>query len=206
MKITIAGSFHEPGWSEVCDLANKLKSAGHTILAPNVDVTPLDSEATYVKFDGEEEKMPAELEKSFLGAMNNSDALVVCNSNQRIGFAVSYELGYAMTQIELGQTNLKKIYFKSPPIGYLFFKSNPQISVQEFARAIQTNPNYSNELRDYTERSAKLGMISYSSLEDYYEDLKRFYGKIRECEGRGILTIGIDSLLKRRIINNEYER
>lgn len=206
MKITIAGSFHEPGWSEVCDLANKLKRVGHTILAPNVDATPLDGEATYVKFEGEDEKKPAELERTFLEIMNQSDALVVCNSNQRIGFAVSYELGYAMTKMELGETNLKQIFFKYPPVGYSIFKSKPQISAQEFERVIQTNPKYSNELIDYTERLAKPGIISYVSMENYYEDLKRLYGMIMDCEKRGIVTIGIDSLLKGKKINSEREK
>ena len=34
MKITIGGSFHEPGWSEVVETANKLRRSGHIVLAP----------------------------------------------------------------------------------------------------------------------------------------------------------------------------
>ena len=34
MKLTVGGSFHEPGWTAVCETVKKLKAAGHEILAP----------------------------------------------------------------------------------------------------------------------------------------------------------------------------
>ena len=34
MKLTIGGSYHEPGWTAVCEIVRKLKNAGHEILAP----------------------------------------------------------------------------------------------------------------------------------------------------------------------------
>ncbi len=34
MKITVGGSFHEPGWTEVLNTVTKLQSAGHQVLAP----------------------------------------------------------------------------------------------------------------------------------------------------------------------------
>lgn len=34
MKITVGGSFHEPGWKSVLDTVKKLKDAGHQVLAP----------------------------------------------------------------------------------------------------------------------------------------------------------------------------
>ena len=34
MKITVGGSFHEPGWTAVCETVRKLKEAGQEVLAP----------------------------------------------------------------------------------------------------------------------------------------------------------------------------
>lgn len=34
MKITVGGSFHEPGWAVVKDTVKKLQLAGHEVLAP----------------------------------------------------------------------------------------------------------------------------------------------------------------------------
>ncbi len=34
MKITVGGSFHEPGWTAVMNTVKKLQVAGHQVLAP----------------------------------------------------------------------------------------------------------------------------------------------------------------------------
>ena len=34
MKITVGGSFHEPGWTAVCETVKRLKDVGHEVLAP----------------------------------------------------------------------------------------------------------------------------------------------------------------------------
>lgn len=34
MKVTVGGSFHEPGWTAVLETIKKLKEAGHEVLAP----------------------------------------------------------------------------------------------------------------------------------------------------------------------------
>lgn len=34
MKVTVGGSYHEPGWTAVCNLVKNLKEAGHEVLAP----------------------------------------------------------------------------------------------------------------------------------------------------------------------------
>lgn len=34
LKITVGGSFHEPGWTAVCSTVKKLQYAGHQVLAP----------------------------------------------------------------------------------------------------------------------------------------------------------------------------
>lgn len=34
MKITVGGSFHEPGWTAVKSTVKKLQNAGHQVLAP----------------------------------------------------------------------------------------------------------------------------------------------------------------------------
>jgi len=38
MRITVGGSFHEPGWAAVLNTVKKLQAAGHYVLAPRCRV------------------------------------------------------------------------------------------------------------------------------------------------------------------------
>jgi hypothetical protein len=38
MKVTVGGSYHEPGWTHVCQTVQQLQEAGHQVLAPRYRV------------------------------------------------------------------------------------------------------------------------------------------------------------------------
>lgn len=63
MNITVGGSFHQPGWSYVQSTIRKLEKAGHNILAPKSEWEPINIQDSFVRFRGEEEMDPKELQK-----------------------------------------------------------------------------------------------------------------------------------------------
>lgn len=99
MKITVGGSFHEPVWSNVVETANKLRNAGHIILAPGEEWTPINSEDGFVKFKGEEYMNPVDLQKGFLDTMLKSDAYVIVDYNGYVGQTVAGEFGFASASV-----------------------------------------------------------------------------------------------------------
>ena len=65
MKITVGGSFHGEGWTEVVKTADKIRKAGHTILAPGEEWTPINVEDKFVRFKGQEGMNSVDLQRSF---------------------------------------------------------------------------------------------------------------------------------------------
>lgn len=205
MKVTVGGSYHEPGWTSVCNLIRKLKEAGHEVLAPGEEWVPVNQDDSYVRFKGEEEKSAVELQEGFYDSMEQSDAYIICNPNSYEGLAVSVEFGYATSLILNKESNLKQIYFMEPPLGYDIFKENPEISKQEFKEALNNNEKFKNELAYFKKFLDSSETISYSSFGEFYNDLRDLFGKVIYLEEKGVVTIGVDSLLEPKREENNSE-
>lgn len=195
MKVTVGGSYHEPGWTHVCNLIKKLKQSGHEVLAPGSEWTPINKNDSFIKFQGQENKSIKELQDSFFDAMAKSDAYIICNPNSYEGFAVSVEIGYASALLMHKNSNLKQMYFMEPPLGYEIFRQNPKIELEEFEHEVMNNPVYENELNYYKKCLGATGGISYTQMSDFYADIKDLVGKIMVLEKMGLATIGLDSIL-----------
>lgn len=203
MKITVGGSFHEPGWTAVCDTVKKLKNAGHQILAPGTDLTPINnSNNEFVRFKGEENISMKDLESNFLSCIENSDAFVICNPNSYEGSMVSSEFGYAIGCLRIPSSPLKKIYFTNPPIEYDKFNQNRALSFDNFLENLYKNPNYKNELNYYLKHKEK-PIFGYQSEEDFFYDLKRRFDVLIEpLVSQGKIVIGIEILLNKSFPTN----
>lgn len=203
MKITIGGSFHEPGWSKVSETAEKLRKAGHTILFPKENAKPIDSDDNFVRFSGETEIKPQDLEMGFLSTLQESDAFVIVDIDGYIGGAVSSELGYATalaTSELLQNQRLKKIYFTEQPMCCKIFADSNAPTCDEFVSRLYTDPAYSN-VQAYFLKYRE----DYEDEADCYYDLINLKGWINNLEQKQVLKIGIDELLNREI-ENEVER
>lgn len=202
MKLTIGGSYHSPGWDDVCKLIAKLEEAGHEILAPKAEWEPIYSRDGFVRFKGEEEMSAYDLQNGFFRKMEESDAYVICNSNGYMGFAVSIEFGYA-TQLLLDcNSNMKQMYFSEIPLGYNICKSmqirGKALSVEEFKKELLGNSAHKNELSFFKKFLNGNGMISYNSVADFYSDIINMFVKISALQSKGLLTIGLQDLLKEK--------
>lgn len=202
MKVTVGGSYHEPGWTAVCNLIRKLKEAGHEVLAPGDEWIPINKDDSFIKFKGEEDRTIAELQDGFFDKMDLSDAYIICNPNSYEGMAVSVEFGYACASILNKTSNLKQIFFMEKPLCYELFKGNPNISEEEFKQAVLDNPKYKKESEYYRKflNNSKTE-ISYGSISDFYCDLRDFFVKVLVLEKMGGITIGLDSIF----MNKEQE-
>lgn len=192
MKVTVGGSYHEPGWTAVCDLVKKLKESGHEVLAPGEEWSPINKNAEFIKFKGEEDKSIKELQDGFFDKMEESDAYIVCNLNSYQGMAVSTEIGYA-TAIMLSKEpkKLKQIYFMNQPLGYELIKKNPSICIEDFEQQVRNDPQYKNELNYYQKFFDEV----YTKFSDFYSDVWDFAAKVFFLERKGLATIGLDSIL-----------
>lgn len=202
MKVTVGGSYHGIRWEEVKKVIEKLKEAGHEVLAPNTEWEPINTEDAFVRFKGEEEKSIADLQKGFFESMEKSDAYIICNPNGYTGFAVAIEIGFAEELIKENE-NLKQIYFTENPLGYRIFHNKllrgERLTVEEFKRQLFENPEYENELAFFKKfLNNPEEMIRYASPDDFYEDLLRMFAKISVLRGKGMVTIGIETLLKEK--------
>lgn len=213
MKITVAGSFHEPNWTAVRETVKKLEAAGHTVLAPGSDWEPINNNASFIKFKGEENTPIFNLEEGFLNSMLQSDVFVICNANHREGYAVSFEFGFATAAILSKSGPLKKICFTNPPLGYDKFKANPALSMEEYIYNLFHDPSYHHELSAYENHNDRESDFHWPTPEDMYIDMKDWFQKMLVLDSRGAFEIGLDSLLnkntgetKRRIGNDDYER
>ena len=97
----------------------------------------------------------------------------------------------------------KQIYFTESPLGYRIFQNKllrgERITVEEFKRQLWENPEYENELTFFKKfLNNPDEMIIYVSPEDFYEDLLRMFTKISDLRRKGMLTIGIETLLQKR--------
>lgn len=77
MKVTVGGSYHEPGWTAVCNLIRKLKEAEHQVLAPGAEWVPINKDDSFIKFKGEENRTMEELQEGFFDKMDLSDAYII---------------------------------------------------------------------------------------------------------------------------------
>lgn len=196
MKVTVGGSYHEPGWTAVCNLIRKLKEAGHEVLAPGDEWIPINKDDSFIRFKGEKNRSIAELQDGFFDKMDLSDAYIICNPNSYEGMAVSVEFGYACCSILNKTSNLKQIFFMEKPLGYELFKGNPNISEEEFRHAVLGNPKFKNELGYYRKfLNNSKPEINYGSISDFYCDLRDFFVKVLVLEKMGGITIGLDSIL-----------
>ena len=197
MKVTVGGSFHEPGWTAVLETVKKLKEAGHEVLAPGEEWEPINNTDDYVRFKGEENASAFELQEGFLNCIDQSDAYVICNPNSYEGFMVSFEFGYASARIIQGKGPMKYICFTETPLGFDKFSLDEKMSIEEFKQRLYTEPSYSKELAYYRKiREKDDGYFGYGDESDYYEDLLSMYGKLKLLEARGALIIGIDNLIE----------
>lgn len=207
MKLTIGGSYHQPGWNNVCELIKKLKGAGHEILAPQTEWEPIYNTDGFVRFKGEEGQSAYDLQNSFFSKMEESDAYVICNSNGYVGFAVSLEFGYATQLLLDNNSNMKQMYFSEIPLGYNICKSmqikGRTLSIEEFEKELLGNPVHRNELEYFKKFLNGTGSISYSSVSDFYNDIISMFVKISSLQAKGLLTIGIQDLLKEKNSNKE---
>lgn len=196
MKVTVGGSYHQPGWTEVCNLIRKLKEAGHEVLAPDDEWIPINKDDSFIRFKGEENRTIEELQNAFFDKMYLSDAYIICNPNSYEGMAVSVEIGYACGLILNKKSNLKQIFFMEKPLGYELFKENPNINEEEFRKAVLDNPKFKKELGYYRKfLNNSKSEISYGSISDFYCDLRDFFVKVLVLEKMGGITIGLDSIL-----------
>lgn len=197
MKLTVGGSFHEPGWSYVCDTVKKLKLAGHTILAPSEEWEPINIKDEFVKFKGEEKTSSSELQKNFFSCIEQSDAYIISNPNSYEGFMVSIEFGYATACITSDKSPLKRIYFTNTPLGYDKFQISPNLDFETFLKNLYTNPEYKNELSFFKKHKSPKGVLEFTSEKDFFHDLKNMYGKLLYLQSHNGLVIGIESLINK---------
>ena len=196
MKITIGGSYHEPGWTEVCNLAKKLRDAGHEVLAPGDEWEPIDNSKSFVRFKGEENNTVQELQDSFFEKMRISDAHVICNFDSYLGMASSVEFGYAAMALLNKSCNLKHMYLMNPPFFYSLFSNGNRITIETFKDLLFNSSEYRNALGFYKKfLGAPDGVFGYESVEDFYEDLRVFSVQVEFLQMKGLLTIGLDQLL-----------
>ena len=188
MNIIVGGSYHEPGLSEVFKTAEKLRNAGHTVLYPKKDAKPINVADQFVRFEGEENSTPNNLEMDFLNLLESSDAFVVADLHGYIGQAAVCEISWATALISLIKKHqisspFKKIFLTEPPAGYEAFK--------EYG---PSHPSFKQEL----DKVADMYKQYYSSIEEYYDDTERLYARYIDCENQNILEIGIESLLNQK--------
>lgn len=196
MKVTIGGSYHEPGWSAVCNLAKKLREAGHEVLAPGDEWEPINNGESFVKFKGEENKTVQELQDSFFEKMRMSDAHVICNFESYLGMASSVEFGYAAMALLNKSCNLKHMYLMNPPFFYSLFSNGNRVNIETFKDLLFNSSDYRNVLDFYKKfLGASDGVFGYESIEDFYEDLRVFSVQVEFLQAKGLLTIGLDQLL-----------
>lgn len=156
---------------------------------------PINNTDDYVRFKGEENASPFELQEGFLSCIDQSDAYVICNPNSYEGFMVSFEFGYASARIIQGKGPMKYICFTETPLGFDKFSSVEKLTAEDFRQKLYKDPNYSKELEYYRKiREKSDGYFGYNDESDFYEDLSSMYGKLKLLEKRGALIVGIDKL------------
>lgn len=105
-RVTISGSFRKH-LEYILKIRHRLIEMGIEVLSPRF-IAPQNPGDEFVIFSGEEGMSPLELERHHLHAIEQSDALVVCDPAGYVGASALIEIGYAQA---LG----KRIIFMERP-------------------------------------------------------------------------------------------
>lgn len=188
MKIVIGGSYHYPNWNEIKKIMTGLKEVGHEILMPAGD-EPIDANADFVKFAGEENISTADIEQQFLHyACEEADALVIVDGGGYLGQAITIELCKAAL-VNLTNYRRFRIYFTEQPMVFheldkgqecsLLFADGKKVKFlgpDELCKALQQN-------------GLKITQEKYDELYPHHWKLYEIYHQYP-----GLFQIGIDEL------------
>jgi exopolyphosphatase/pppGpp-phosphohydrolase len=95
-QVTISGSFRKH-LDYILKVKQYLTSQNIQVLSPRF-TEPKNPGEEFVVFEGEEDASPIDLERYHLNAINESDALIVCNPNGYVGASAMIEIGFAHSQ------------------------------------------------------------------------------------------------------------
>ncbi len=187
MDIVVGGSYHNKNWDEIVTVINKLKKAGHNIIAPGNEFEPINVNDEFVKFKGEE-NLPIEiLQGEFYRKINIiADAFVVVDRDGYIGSTVARELLFATIVTQLTD-KLKKIYFTETPLFYDVFGEGNFV------------------LEDFEQSIVNKGLQPPPQIEDIYPFYMELYRQMRTNK-KVHFVVGLDELLQKEGHNDHDER
>lgn len=95
-KVVVCGSFNK-NLKQISELIKKLKSQGIKVLSPqNTDIINIEDGFVIFKNDKFVNNCKWSIESQHLKAIDESDLVIICNYDNRIGTSTSIELGWAL--------------------------------------------------------------------------------------------------------------
>ena len=187
MKIVVGGSYHNPNWPEVKRVMEELQMAGHEILMP-AGAEPIDTNAEFIRFEGEEDFSDGEIEQQFLhNVCEEADAFVVVNSNGYLGQSTIQELCKAIV-VNLTSHRRFLVYFTEKPTIFQKIEQGIETPIV-FPDGKHMKFIGPNELRE---------CLGLNITEEEYDLLYPYHYKLYEIFNNypGVCKIGISELLE----------
>ena len=95
-KVVVCGSFNK-NLKQISNLIKKIKSQGIKVLSPkNTEIINIEDGFVIFKNDNFINNCKWSIESQHLKAINESDLVIICNYDNRIGTSTAIELGWAL--------------------------------------------------------------------------------------------------------------